>query len=100
MQSVVRNHPLVDGNKRLGWHAATTFLDLNGHRVELDDDQAFDLVMDAASNKLEVDEIAARLVVWVGTRGRRADRIHCGLIATTYSATSGPAKPRRATSPP
>jgi death-on-curing protein len=30
LQSVVKDHPLVDGNKRLGWLACAVFLDLNG----------------------------------------------------------------------
>ena len=31
LDSLVRNHPLVDGNKRLGWLATLVFLDINGH---------------------------------------------------------------------
>ena len=38
LHSLVRNHALGDGNKRLAWLAALVFLDLNGHRVDLDDD--------------------------------------------------------------
>ena len=30
LQSVVKNHALVDGNKRLGWLATATFLEING----------------------------------------------------------------------
>ena len=30
LQSIVNNHPLVDGNKRLGWLATAVFLELNG----------------------------------------------------------------------
>ena len=30
LQSIVNNHALVDGNKRLGWLAAAVFLELNG----------------------------------------------------------------------
>ena len=37
LDSVVRNHPLVDGNKRLGWLAALVFLDINGHWIEAPD---------------------------------------------------------------
>lgn len=62
LHSLVRNHALIDGNKRLGWLATTTFLDLNGHAVELDDEEAFVLVMAVAEGELDVDEIAQRLV--------------------------------------
>ena len=34
LDSLVRNHPLVDGNERLGWLATLVFLDINGHGVE------------------------------------------------------------------
>src|SRR5437588_12316611 len=30
LQSIVKSHPLVDGNERLGWLATATFLELNG----------------------------------------------------------------------
>ena len=61
LHSLVRTHALVDGNKRLGWLAATVFLDLNGQAVDLAEDDAFDLVMTVAQGELDVDEIAARL---------------------------------------
>ena len=35
LQSLARNHALIDGNKRTAWAAAWTFLIING--VELDD---------------------------------------------------------------
>lgn len=61
LHSLVRNHALVDGNKRLGWLAAAVFLDLNGQPPELSDDAAFGLVMSVADGTLDVDEIAERL---------------------------------------
>lgn len=62
LHSLVRNHALVDGNKRLAWLAAVVFLDLNGHTVDLDDDAAFELVMAAAEGHLDVEQIGQRLV--------------------------------------
>ncbi len=60
--SVVCNHGLVDGNKRLGWHAMVVFLAINGRDVTLSPDEAFLLTMDVASGDLrDVDQIAARL---------------------------------------
>jgi death-on-curing protein len=35
LHSLARNHPLVDGNKRLSWLAVVVFLDLNGCEVIL-----------------------------------------------------------------
>jgi death-on-curing protein len=63
LHSIARNHALVDGNKGLAWLATVVFLDLNRHAADLDDQAAFDLVMEAAQGAVEVDEIAARLHV-------------------------------------
>jgi len=61
LHSLARNHALVDGNKRLSWLATVVFLDLDGHAPHLDDDAAFELVMDVAAGVAEVAEIADRL---------------------------------------
>ena len=63
LHSLVGNHALVDGNKRLGWLATVVFLDLNGAAPDLDDDMAFALVVDVAAGAVGVEEIAARLAV-------------------------------------
>ena len=61
LHSVASNHALVDGNKRLAWLATVVFLDLNGSRPDVTDDQAFSLVMDVASSDLALENIAERL---------------------------------------
>jgi death on curing protein len=61
LHSLVRNHALVDGNKRLGWLATVIFLDINRCSPDLVDDSAFVLVMDVATGTAGVDEIAERL---------------------------------------
>ncbi len=62
LHSVTRNHALVDGNKRLGLAAVIAFLGLNGLRLTLTNDEAYDLVMAVASGELdEVEPIADRL---------------------------------------
>jgi death on curing protein len=63
LHSLVSNHALVDGNKRLAWLATVVFLDLNGMNVTLTDDETFDLVMSAAAGQLDVVGIATRLRV-------------------------------------
>ncbi len=61
--SIIRNHPLLDGNKRLGWVAMRVFLELNdvpGLHPDVDAAEAF--VLDIATGVLdEVPEIAKRL---------------------------------------
>jgi death on curing protein len=62
LQSVVGNHPLVDGNKRLGLACTAVFLTANGAPLALTEDEAYDLVVEVATGTLaEVAEIAARL---------------------------------------
>ncbi len=61
LHSLVRNHALVDGNKRLGWAATAVFCDINGHFIDMPDDEAYDLVITVASADLDVPEIADRL---------------------------------------
>jgi death-on-curing protein len=65
LHSLVSNHALVDGNKRLGWHAAVVFLWINGQDVDAPEDDAFELVMAIAAGKVsEVETIAAALRSW------------------------------------
>lgn len=61
LHSLVRNHALADGNKRLGWLATVVFLDINGQPARLADGDAFDLVMSVAEGRLDIEEIAGRL---------------------------------------
>ncbi len=62
LHSVVNNHPLVDGNKRLGWLATAVFLELNDASVSTaTNDAVYDLVMTIASTDLAVDDIADSL---------------------------------------
>ncbi len=61
LHSLGRNHALADGNKRLGWLAAVVFLDVNDHSVDIDDDDAFDLVTGVADGRIGVEEITDRL---------------------------------------
>jgi death-on-curing protein len=63
LHSLVKNHPLVDGNKRLAWLSTTVFLLLNGHEANLRNDEAFALVLEVASGSLELEEIAHRFRV-------------------------------------
>ncbi|NNN14463.1 MAG: alcohol dehydrogenase [Acidimicrobiaceae bacterium] len=61
LQSMSKNHTLVDGNKRIAWLSTVVFCDLNGMAPQLTDDEAFQLVYDVASSRLDVEVIAGRL---------------------------------------
>ena len=62
LQSIVKSHPLVDGNKRLGWLATATFLELNGIPASAaSNDDVCVLVMDLAAGDQGIEQIATRL---------------------------------------
>ncbi len=57
VQSLVGNHALVDGNKRLGLAALIAFLGINGRRLTWTNDEAYDIIIAIASG--ELDDVAA-----------------------------------------
>lgn len=62
LQSIVKDHALVDGNKRLGWLATAVFLEINGTKASrARNDDVYDLVMHVASTNPPLDEIASLL---------------------------------------
>jgi death-on-curing protein len=65
LHAIVAGHPLVDGNKRLGWVATRLFYRLNGSDLVADPNDAFDLVVAVARGQLiDVPAIATRLTRW------------------------------------
>lgn len=69
LQSIVAGHPLVDGNKRLGWVAVRLFYRMNGVDVRPPSDHAYDLIVAVASGDLrDVPAIAERLAQWSNAR--------------------------------
>lgn len=65
-ESLVRNHPLLDGNKRLGVVLTWAFLLNNGLRVEHTEDEAYDLTMATAAGERSLEQITA----WFAARIR------------------------------
>ncbi len=53
---------MIDGNKRLALAATVAFYGVNGRRLMLTNDEAYELIMNVAEGKLDsVDDIAAVL---------------------------------------
>lgn len=69
LHSLVRDHALVDGNKRLGWTATVVFYELNGLDLDAPDDPAYDLVIAVAEGRLDVPDVAAVLEGWAHPLG-------------------------------
>ena len=67
LHSLVRNHALVDGNKRLAWSAARIFCLLNGQNLTYTVDEAEAMMLSAASGQLDVPQIAAWLLAHSGS---------------------------------
>ncbi len=59
MDSLVRNHPFVDGNKRTAIVAAGIFLHLNHHQLTVENDEMVRFTLACAQSQLSLDEIAA-----------------------------------------
>jgi death-on-curing protein len=53
--SLIKNHPFLDGNKRIGHAAMETFLVLNGHEVNATVDEQEQVILKVASGELERD---------------------------------------------
>lgn len=60
MHSLARNHALIDGNKRLALAGLIAFLGMNGRRLTMSNDQAYEFVIAVATGQLDdVVEIAS-----------------------------------------
>jgi death on curing protein len=58
MHSIVMNHAFVDGNKRTGAVSAVVFLELNGYRLEVGQEQLIKAALDVRYKKWDLDKLA------------------------------------------
>lgn len=58
---LTRNHGYVDGNKRVGFAAAVTFLVLNGVLLTASEPEAYEMVIGVVEDRLAEEQIAARI---------------------------------------
>jgi death-on-curing protein len=61
MHSLIKNHPLIDGNKRTGWLLFVSFLAINGYQHNMTSDEAFDLTIGLATDVLTI-KAAAKII--------------------------------------
>lgn len=57
MDSLVRNHPFVDGNKRTAIASAALFLRINGYQLTVEDSEMVHFALACAQSQLSLDEI-------------------------------------------
>ena len=65
-ESLARNPPLFDGNKRTAWILMQIFLELNEEDLRFDEDDAFEHIIGVASGQTDSDTSAS----WI------RDRLH------------------------
>jgi death-on-curing protein len=58
LESLAGNQALVDGNKRTALASLLFFYDLNGLRVTLTHDEAFDLVIGIVTHEIDIEKTA------------------------------------------
>ncbi len=76
VHSIARNHALVDGNKRLALAAVIAFSGVNGYRLTMTNDEAYDFIITIASGAMnDVSAIAEHLRTCVEPRhqGRHSE---------------------------
>lgn len=59
---LVKNHPMVDGNKRIGAHVMLVFLMLNGYELSYTQQELSETILDLASGSLNADDIQQWLI--------------------------------------
>ena len=59
---LVKNHPFLDGNKRIGAHAMLVFLMLNGIELEYEQDELSGLILDVAAGSAGYEDILTWLL--------------------------------------
>jgi death-on-curing protein len=64
---LVRNHPFIDGNKRVGFATAILFLELNGYGFEASESEATIKTLALAASDLKEGEYAA----WLSANSRK-----------------------------
>ena len=70
LESLTKNHALIDGNKRLGWAACSVFLSLNALPIRdtVSNDDVYELVIAVASSQITMEQVCATLSEWTATR--------------------------------
>lgn len=54
---LISNHAFVDGNKRIGVYVMLTFLEVNGIRLQANDDELVEIGLAMAESKMKYEEL-------------------------------------------
>lgn len=58
---LIKNHCMIDGNKRIGTHSMLVFLALNGVELKYMQKELYETILDVAAGKIEYED----LLQWV-----------------------------------
>lgn len=58
VESIILNHPMVDGNKRSSWLALNLFVEMNDFEIIATQDEVFDYVLDVANKRIDSEQSA------------------------------------------
>jgi death-on-curing protein len=58
VHSIIKNHAMVDGNKRTSWFMLSSFLYINGYFIVMNADQGMEFTLGIATDKLTLAEAA------------------------------------------
>lgn len=61
LESILKNHPFIDGNKRTAWIACVTLLLKAEIDLTLTPSEAYDFVIKVATSHLELEDVALYL---------------------------------------
>lgn len=59
---IVKNHPMIDGNKRLGTHVMLVFMALNGYELSYTQQELSSTILDLAAGKIGYETILQWIV--------------------------------------
>jgi death-on-curing protein len=59
MHSIIKNHPMIDGNKRSSWIALNSFFEINGKTINADTEDAFEFVLAVATDAINLEQMAS-----------------------------------------
>lgn len=59
---LVKNHPFVDGNKRIGVHVMLVFLALNKIELDYTQEELYSIILDVASSKSNFEDLTTWII--------------------------------------
>ena len=59
---LVKNHPFIDGNKRIGVHAMLVFLALNRIELEYSQEELYTIILKIASSQATIEDLSTWII--------------------------------------